>query len=153
MLVFLLIVLIGGLGGFGYWAYSQGYLKGLPFLKAGSDNSTTSGSTGAKLTTPPKITDVKVNAGFVDGANVTWKTDQLASGQVIYGTTNSSLTSKTDVDTDPTTGTNAGSIDHAFNLKGLAASTKYYYQVISKNKDGLEAKSNVSDFTTSAQDQ
>jgi hypothetical protein len=151
MLVFLLIVLIGGLGGFGYWAYTQGYLKAIPFLKSASDNSTTgSNSGGPKLTVPPTISDIKVNAGFVDGANITWSTDQLASGQVEYGAFGT-FTTKSTIDTDPVGGKNAGSVTHGITLKGLTASTKYQYRVISHNKDGIEAVSSTNDFTTASQ--
>lgn len=152
MLIFLLVILIAGLGGFGYWAYSQGYLKSIPFLKAGSDNATTSGSTstGPKLTVPPTITDVTTGTKAITEVAILWKTDQLSSSQVEWGPFGN-FTTKTEIEMDPTTGDSIGTTDHGIIVKGLVANTKYQYRVISKNKDGLEAMSAVNDFTTPAE--
>jgi phosphodiesterase/alkaline phosphatase D-like protein len=146
MLVFLLIVLIGGLGGFGYWAYSQGYLKAIPFLK--SDN-TTQKSGGATLTTPPKISGVQVSAKAVQEVGIVWTTDQPSSSQVEWGP-DTSYGSKTDVTDDPSTGTSMGLVTHGVTVKGLTANTTYHYRVISKNKDGLSSTSEDNSFTTPA---
>lgn len=146
MLIFLLILLIVGLGGFGYWAYTQGYLKSI--LKFGSDN-TTKTSQGPTYTTPPAISNIKVTGTGTDGFNVTWDTDQLSSSQVEYGP-KGSYTGKTDIELDPTTGKSLGTTSHGVTVKGLSASTDYQYRVISKNKDGLESPSDVNYVSTPA---
>jgi len=149
MLVFLLILLIAGLGGFGYWAYSQGYLKSIPFLKFGSDN-TTQANQGPKYTTPPTITGVQVSAKALTEVGIVWNTDQPSSSQVEWGTT-SSYGNKTEITDDPTSGKVLGAVTHGVTIKGLTKDTAYNYRVISKNKDGLESKSGDNTFTTPAE--
>lgn len=148
MLVFLLILLLAGLGGFGYWAYTQGYLKSLPF-KIGSDNSSTS-SSGPKLTTAPKISNIKVSQSAVDGFCVTWDTDQFSSSQVEYGP-KGSFGSKTDA-VDVPSSSSMGVMTHGVCVSKLQAKTDYQYRVISKNKDGLESMSDVMYVTTPSAD-
>ncbi|OGO18462.1 MAG: hypothetical protein A2Z02_02330 [Chloroflexi bacterium RBG_16_48_7] len=145
MLIFLLVLLIGGLGGFGYWAYSQGYLKAIPFLS--SDNTTTKKSGGATLTTPPKISGVQVSAKAIKEVGIVWTTDQPSSSQVEWGPT-TSYGSKTDITDDPSTGTSMGLVTHGVTVKGLTAKTAYHYRVISKNKDGLSSTSEDYSFET-----
>jgi phosphodiesterase/alkaline phosphatase D-like protein len=149
MLVFLLIVLIGGLGGFGYWANSQGYLKAIPFLKFGSDNATT--QKGGAQTTPPKISDVQVSAKAIKEVGIVWTTDQPSSSQVEWGP-DTSYGTKTDITDDPSTGTSMGLVTHGVKVSGLTANTTYHYRVISKNKDGLSSTSEDNSFTTPAAD-
>lgn len=140
MLVIVLVLLILGLGGFGYWAYSQGYLKGF-----GSSNATS--STEETYTTKPAISNIKITATGVDGFCVTWDTDQFSSSQVEYGP-KGSYTSKTDV-TDTPSSTSMGIMtSHGACVSGLSANTEYQYRVISKNKDGLEGMSDVNYVTT-----
>lgn len=146
MLILLLCLLIAGLGGFGYWAYSQGYLKSLPFISSGSDNTTKS-SGGVKYTTPPTISGVEVSAQAVKEVGILWKTDQPSSSQVEYGPT-ASYGSKTAVKDDPTSGQSMGVTTHGITVSGLTANTTYHYRVISKNKDGLESKSADATFKT-----
>ncbi len=147
MLVFLLVILLAGLGGFGYWAYTQGYLKSLPFLKFGSDNTTTSTTTGPKDTTPPAINNIRTGAVALQEASILWDTDDLSSSQVEWGP-KGSFGNKTDIEYDPSTGTSLGVVTHGVIIKGLVATTDYQYRVISKNKDGLETISDVNYFTT-----
>jgi hypothetical protein len=149
MLVFLLILLIGGLGGFGYWAYSQGYLKSIPFLKMGSDN-TTQKSGGAAYTTPPKISDVKVTATAIKSVGIQWNTDQPSSSQVEWGSS-TSYGSKTDIADDPSTGSVMGVVTHGVTVTGLSGNTTYHYRVISKNKNGLSSTSEDNTVTTPAE--
>ena len=140
MLIFLLIVLIGGLGGFGYWAYSQGYLKSITSLfKTGSDN-TTQKTGGATLTVPPKISGVEVSAKAIQEVGIVWNTDQPSSSQVEWGPT-TSYGNKTDIADDPSTGSSMGLVTHGVTVKGLTANTTYHYRVTSKNKDGLSSTS------------
>ncbi len=147
MLIFLLVLLIGGLGGFGYWAYSQGYLKSIPFLKSTSDNATTQKGGGATLTTPPKISGVQVSAKAIKEVGIVWSTDQPSSSQVEWGSS-TSYGNKTDITDDPSTGTSMGLVTHGVTVKGLTANTTYHYRVISKNKDGLSSTSEDYSFTT-----
>jgi len=145
MLVVLLVILLAGLGGFGYWAYSQGWLRSLPF-GFGSENATTQ-STGTKYTTPPTISNVKLTATGVDGFCVTWDTDQFSSSQVEYGP-KGSFTSKTEA-TDQPSSTSAGVMtSHGVCVKGLQANTEYQYRCISTNKDGLTGMSETNYVTT-----
>ena len=147
MLIFLLVILLAGLGGFGYWAYSQGYLKGLPLPKFGNENSTKT-SSNAK---PPKITDITIDTPALDGFIVRWSTDVPASSQVEYGP-KGSFTGKTDVVTDNNTGQvlyPAGPT-HAVVVKGLQEGTEYQYRVISTTPDGGTAMSDTNFATTAS---
>ncbi len=144
MLVFLLVLLIGGLGGFGYWAYSQGYLKSIPFLKMGSDNTTQ--KSGSVTYPAPKITGVQVSAKAIKEVGIVWTTDQPSSSQVEWGTS-SSYGNITDMADDPTSGASMGVTTHGVTVKGLTANTEYHYRVISKNSGG-ETKSEDNTFTT-----
>ena len=146
MLVFLLILLILGLAGFGYWAYTQGYLKSLPF-KIGSDNSTAA-SSGPKLTTPPTIKNVKVTQTGVDGFCVMWDTDQLADSMIEYGPKGGAdYPNKTEV-------VDKGLVltSHGICIKGLTAKTDYQYRCVSTNKDGLTGKSEPNYVSTPSND-
>jgi hypothetical protein len=146
MLVFLLIVLIAGLGGFGYWAYSQGYLKSLPLPKFGSENSTKTISNAV----PPQIKNVSVDTPALDGFIVRWDTDVPASSQVEYGP-KGSFTNKTAVVTDNATGQILYPIvNHAVVVSGLSADTDYQYHVISVTPDGGTATSATNYATTAA---
>lgn len=149
MLILLLVLLIGGLGGFGYWAYSQGYLKSIPFLKSGSDNTTK--TSGVTYTTPPTISGVEVSASAIKEVGIIWNTDQPSSSQVEWGT-EASYGNLTDMADDPTTGQSMGAVTHGVTVSGLTGNTTYHYRVISKNKDGLEAKSSDNTFTTPSED-
>jgi phosphodiesterase/alkaline phosphatase D-like protein len=147
MLVFLLIVLIGGLGGFGYWAYSQGYLKSFTtLLKIGSDNSTQK-SGAATYTVPPKISGVQITAKAIKEVGIVWNTDQPSSSQVEWGA-DTTYGNKTTVADDPSTGQSLGVVTHGVKVSGLTANTTYHYRVISANKDKLSSMSEDDSFTT-----
>jgi hypothetical protein len=139
MLIFLLIVLLAGLGGFGYWAYNAGYLKSLPFPKFGNDNSTKTSSNAV----PPQFTaGPSVDGAALDGFVVRWTTNVPATSQVEYGL-KGSFTSKTDVETDNTTGKPLYPILHAVVIIGLTQDTDYQYRVTSVSLDGGTATSDV----------
>ncbi len=146
MLVFLLVILLAGLGGFGYWAYNQGYLKGLPLPKFGSENSTTKTNPNA---TPPQITAISVDTPALDGFIVRWKTNLMASSQVEYGP-KGSYTNKTPVVTDNISGQVLYPFDHAVVIQGLTQATDYQYRVISATPDGGQATSDVNYAKTAA---
>jgi len=147
MLIFLLVLLIAGLAGFGYWAYSQGYLKSI--LKFGSDN-TTSTSTGVKDTTPPVISGVEVSSKAIKEVGILWKTDKPSSSQVEWGPFGS-FGNKTEIADDPVSGTTIGAVDHGVVVKGLTGDTEYQYRVLSHTAGSVDAVSATYDFTTPAE--
>lgn len=144
MLVFLLVLLLAGLSGFGYWAYSQGYLKGV-IPKFGSDNTTI--KTSANVV-PPKISDVKVDTPALDGFIIRWTTDVPASSQVEYGP-KGSFGNKTDIVKD-TDGKTLYPILHAVVVSGLEKATDYQYRVISTTPDGGTAMSDINYVKTAS---
>lgn len=138
MLIFLLVLLLAGLGGFGYWAHTQGYLKSLPF-QTSSDNSTT--SSGQKYTTPPTINNksVKLTGTGVDGFSVMWDTDQPSDSMVEYGPKDgSTFPYRSEVWDKGLVMTSHGVV-----VKGLTPDTEYQYRCISTNKDGLTGMSDI----------
>jgi len=144
MLIFLLILLIAGLAGFGYWAYTQGYLKSI--IKFGSDNTTkTSGVT--KDTVPPAISKVEVTTKAIKEAGIVWKTDKPSSSQVEWGA-KGSFGNKSEITDDPTSGTTIGAVDHGVIIKGLTANTEYQYRVLSHTNGSADAVSDTNYFTT-----
>ena len=98
-------------------------------------------------TTAPSISNVFVLVATESSAAITWRTDELGSSQVEYGTT-------TDLGTfapstpanDPTSGTSIGVSTHSVALTGLTHGTTYYYKVRSKDGAGNEAMSEVDVF-------
>ncbi|MGZ3693068.1 MAG: fibronectin type III domain-containing protein [Bdellovibrionota bacterium] len=76
-------------------------------------------------------------------ASVSWNTDAYATfGRVVWGTSSSTL--------DNTSAETAQANSHMVMLANLSASTKYYYQAISRDEFGLEKRSAVQSFTTVA---
>ena len=151
MLIFLLIILLAGLGGFGYWAYNQGYLKGIPFLKFGSDNTTTTGSQGVKDPVAPKFKDLKVDMPALDGFWVRFDTDKPANCYVEYGTKGGALTNKTEAEKDKDGKAIYPITSHAILLSKLTKNTEYQYRVVAKNLDGISATSETRDVKTASE--
>ncbi|HTZ45177.1 MAG TPA: DUF4082 domain-containing protein [Jatrophihabitans sp.] len=78
-------------------------------------------------TTPPVVSGVTAT-GSGTSATVSWTTDEPATSTVKYGTSAGALTS---------TATSAGlSTAHSVALTGLAANTRYYYQVVTADAAG-----------------
>jgi hypothetical protein len=148
MLVFLLILLIAGLGGFGYWAYSQGYLKTI--FKLGSDNTTKTSQGMPKDTTPPAISKVEVTSKAIKEVGIVWKTDKPSSTQVEWGP-KGSFGNKTELQDDPVSGTSIGVTDHGVIVKGLTGNTEYQYRVMSHTNGSIDAGSDTNTFTTPAE--
>ena len=144
MLVFLLVLLIAGLAGFGYWAYTQGYLKSI--LKFGSDN-TTKTSQGPRDTVPPAISSVQVTTKAIKEVGIVWKTDKPSSSQVEYGP-KGSFGNKSEITDDPVSGTTIGAVDHGVIIKGLTGNTEYQYRVLSHTSGSADAVSDTNSFTT-----
>ncbi len=145
MLIFLLVLLIAGLGGFGYWAYTQGYLKSI--LKFGSDNTTKTSTGVSKDTVPPVISKVEVTTKAIKEAGIVWKTDKPSSSQVEWGP-KGSFGNKTEITDDPASGTSIGLVDHGVIIKGLTGNTEYQYRVLSHTNGSADAVSETNFFTT-----
>ncbi len=75
-------------------------------------------------------------------ATITWNTDELSDSTVVYGTVSGNYTAST----------TAASLvaSHQIQLNDLAASTTYYYEVVSTDASGNTASSSEQSFTTSA---
>jgi len=145
MLILLLVVLIAGLAGFGYWAYSQGYLKSI--LKFGSDNTTTTSQGKQKDTVPPTISGVEVTSKAIKEVAIFWKTNKPSSSQVEWGP-KGSFGNLTTIQDDPVSGTSIGVTDHGVIVKGLTANTEYQYRVLSHTDGSADAVSATNTFTT-----
>ncbi len=145
MLILLLVVLLAGLAGFGYWAYSQGYLKSI--LKFGSDNTTTTTTTKQKDTVPPTISGVEVTSKAIKEVAIFWKTDKPSSSQVEWGP-KGSFGNKTEIQDDPVSGTSIGTVNHGVIIKGLTANTEYQYRVLSHTDGSVDAVSATNTVTT-----
>lgn len=90
-----------------------------------SSNATITASVPVE-NTPPVITNITVESGYVD-AVVYWDTDELADSKVEFG--ESTLLGRTALDTTPTE-------FHAVTLPQLEPERTYYYRVISKDRAG-----------------
>ena len=145
MLIFLLVLLIAGLAGFGYWAYTQGYLKSI--IKFGSDNTTKTSTGAPKDTVPPTISKVEVTSKAIKEAGIVWKTNKPSSSQVEWGA-KGSFGNKSEITDDPTSGTTIGAVDHGVIIKGLTGNTEYQYRVLSHTNGSADAVSDTNYFTT-----
>jgi len=90
--------------------------------------------------TPPVISSVASSNITGASATISWSTNEPATSQVEYGTTEA-LGLSADLDTSLVT-------DHSVSLTDLANSTTYYYKVKSKDTTGNLATSKVYNFTT-----
>jgi hypothetical protein len=129
-LVIILVVLLIGLGGFGYWAF-----YGSPPWQ-GSSSSSTLSITGGPLFVPSGPDE---SSDTVD-MTITWETNELTIGSVEYGTS-----------------TSYGSVSnwesnyvksHSIVLTGLDKDTSYHCRVIVKDKKGNQIESNNVGFKT-----
>jgi len=129
-LVILLVVLLIGLGGFGYWAF-----YGSPPWQ-GSSSSTSLSITSGPLFVPSSSD----NSSDTVNMTITWETNDLAIGSVEYGTS-----------------TSYGSVSnwesnyvksHSIEITGLNPDTSYHCRVISKDKKGNQVTSNDVGFKT-----
>ena len=112
---------------------------------AGANQGTAEGdfTTSAQATTAPLvISEIKV-ANVTDLAGtISWATDQPATTQVAYGTTNA-YGSTTTLDQKLAT-------SHSATLAGLTPGTTYHFKVTSQDGSGNEAASQDQIFTTSS---
>jgi len=145
----LLIVLLIGLGGLVYWQRDSL----LAFFKSSTGGTTTT----TVDTTDPVITFPVDPAIGPTSVSINWTTDELASSQVEYGTSDTyGALEPAQPDTDPTVlGTDgnplyAGVVTHSIVITGLQPTTTYHYRVKSKDAAGNEAVSADKTFTTIA---
>jgi len=90
--------------------------------------------------TLPVISNVTAGSITSSGATIAWSTDKACDSQVAYGTT-AAYGSTTTLNSLLVT-------SHSANLSGLAASTTYHYQVLSRDAQGNLASSADYSFTT-----
>ena len=161
LLVLLLFILLIGLGVLAYFKTPLGSTIN-SILGISGTTTDTNNNTAADTTLPVISSIVQPTSPDTLGptsASILWKTDELSSSQVEYGTSEAYGTLKpTPPDTDPTVrGTDgkslsAGVIDHSVVLTGLQPNTTYNYRVKSKDAAGNEAISQDKTFTTISPD-
>jgi len=141
-LVILLIILLIGLGGLIYWQFGDQLLG---FL-----NSSTGNSDVVDITKPVITFPIEPTVGPTS-ASINWETDELASSQVEYGTSNTygQIAPASPAD-DPSSGQSLGVITHSVVITSLQADTTYHYRVKSKDAANNEAVSADKTFTTAA---
>jgi hypothetical protein len=97
---------------------------------------------GGVDTTPPAITGVTATAVGSTTATIVWNTDEDASSEVDFGTTDAYGEMAGDA--------NSSTMSHSVVLTGLSASTTYHFRVKSSDSAGNEALSADSTFMTTA---
>lgn len=137
LLMIVLVILLLGLGGLAYWQFGDR----LSDLFSSSPTPTTPTAD----ITPPTISNISVVTSET-GARIDWKSDELASGQVEYGTTISYGT-LTPLEDDPTSAGSIGVFDHSVVLTDVELGTTYHYRVKSKDAAGNLAVSADDTFT------
>src|SRR5205823_6085119 len=95
-------------------------------------------------TTPPVISNVGVSNTTATSATITWKTNEPASSEVRYGTTDQY---------GQFLGSTALVTDHAVTLTGLTPSQNYHFIAVSTDAAGNRATSGDTTFKTAAQTQ
>ena len=104
--------------------------------------NTATGSLVLTVVNPPVISGVSASSITSAGATITWSTNQASDSQVTFGITTAY---------GSTSALNSTLVTaHSVNLVGLAASTTYHYQVLSRNAQGNLATSSDFTFTTAA---
>ncbi len=96
-----------------------------------------------RFTKPPAITEAPVASPDSFSANITWRTERIASSFVEFGTTSSALE-----DLDNEQGTADLIESHDIKVTGLTPEKTYYYRVKSIDIDENAAYSEVGSFTT-----
>jgi hypothetical protein len=91
-------------------------------------------------TTPPVISSLTVAEVTATTAKITWTTDEKATSQVEYGTTDA-YGSSTGLDTELST-------SHSVTLENLTQDTEYHFRARSKDEADNESLSRDKDFTT-----
>ncbi len=93
-------------------------------------------------TIPPIISGILTQSITANSATVIWNTNEVADGQIEYGTTSAY---------GSVSGLNSSMVtSHSLTISALSPTTKYYYRVKSKDVAGNLAVSIEGSFTTSA---
>ena len=100
-------------------------------------------------TTAPVITSI-VATPSQTSANITWQTNEQATGKVYYGTTNPFTLTGAQSVSETNWWFNNLNTNHAVSIPSLSASTTYYFVIESKDKKGNTATSSVQSFKTSS---
>ncbi len=96
-------------------------------------------------TTPPVITDTATGSVTTTTAQITWNTDETATGAILYGTEEDALTSIV-------SGGNSYNMHHVLNMTGLTPGTEYFFKVQSTDDSRNASESTVYSFTTTSLD-
>ncbi|MDD5624034.1 MAG: Ig-like domain-containing protein, partial [Candidatus Peribacteraceae bacterium] len=104
-------------------------------------SSTTAWSFTTADATMPVISGTAATAGSA-GADITWTTDEDASSQVLYGTTEALGFTTSEADTATRVQT------HSVSLSDLPVCTKYFYRAISRDAAGNAGTGSLLNFTT-----
>lgn len=91
---------------------------------------------------PPTISDVQASNITATDAIITWNTDEVSTGRVVYGLTESYGLQAED---------SALTLNHQIALSGLNPNTAYYFKVYSKDSSNNESSSAGYTFTTQGQ--
>ncbi len=75
----------------------------------------------------PQISEVKVSVVSATSAAITWKTDELADSNVVFGTS---------LDYGSEVSDSAFTLSHSVTLSNLTKKTSYYFKVVSKDASG-----------------
>ncbi len=115
-----------------------------------SGNATTSSefsfTTGATPdTTPPVISAVSVGGVTNTSAQISWTTNEAATGKVYYSTSTPVIIGGAQT---TLVSTSSLSTSHSFTLSGLTASTTYHFFVSSTDASSNAANSSEGSFTT-----
>ena len=97
-----------------------------------------------KLKTTTELSRVSVIEISGRTATINWQTDLPADGRLIFGTNSNNLTGSASHGDFRTS--------HQLSIRNLQPATRYYYQVISKPKDGQESRWYVDSFRTNDTD-
>ncbi len=133
ILVVILVVLLGGLGVFGYYAF---FSDSPPWAGITSTSTTISVESG------PFVTPVADETSENFSMEITWETDKLSVGRIEYGS-DEGYGSMTDWETDYKK-------SHGITLSDLPADTSYHYRLIMKGQKGSEVTSADRSFKTPA---
>ncbi len=96
-------------------------------------------------TAPPVISSTATGSVTTTSAQITWNTDETATGAVLYGTAEDDLSSVV-------TGGSSYNMHHVLSMTSLTPGTEYFFKVRSTDASGNSAESSVFSFTTTGLD-
>jgi hypothetical protein len=137
-LVFLLIILLAGLGGFAYWAFAiQPQSQSQQQTQTQPTTTATSTNIPVQITMAPIVTLTSTNS-----VKIHWETAQLCTGKLDWGST-TAYTGSTGWETNLTK-------THDINLTSLAPGSSYHYRITNKDSQSLETQSSDYSFRVPA---